>query len=99
MANKFDELLDQFSREEKKTRRQSALVIKIADEGYLSEHNNIVDFNHARIIKSPGLADKLAKSFNDKTMKSIDMKYDLEFELVDVEYKAKGTYKKFKDRD
>ncbi len=78
-----------------KIRRQSALVIKIADEGYLSEHNNIVDFNHARIIKSPGLADRLAKSFNDKTMYEIGMKYDLGFELVDVEYKTKGTYRKF----
>lgn len=80
---------------EQRIRKQSALVIKIANEGYLSEHNNIVDFNHARIIKSPKLANKLAKFFNDTMMITIGMKYDLEFELVDVEYKSKGTYRKF----
>lgn len=80
-----------------KKRKQSALVIKIADKGYLSEHNSIVDFNHARIIKSPKLADKLPKSFNNKTMNEIGMKYDLEFKIVTLEYSVNSVYKKYED--
>ena len=82
---------------ENKKCKQSALVIKIVNEGYLSEHNNIVNFNHARIIKSPELANKLAKSFNDKIMNEIGMKYDLEFELVNLEYSVDSVYKVYKD--
>lgn len=82
---------------EQRIRRQSALVIKIADEGYLSEHNNIVDFNHARIIKSPKLANKLAKFFNDTMMITMGMKYELEIELIALEYKTIGQYKKYEE--
>lgn len=82
---------------EQRIRRQNALVIKIADEGYLSEHNNIVDFNHARIIKSPKLANKLAKSFNDIMMITMGMKYELEIELIELEYKTTGQRRKYEE--
>lgn len=82
---------------EQRIRRQNALVIKIADEGYLSEHNNIVDFNHARIIKSPKLANKLAKSFNDTMMITMGMKYELEIELIELEYKTTGQRRKYEE--
>ncbi|MDK9870292.1 hypothetical protein [Staphylococcus equorum] len=80
-------------------RRQNALVIKIADEGYLSEHNNIVDFNHARIIKSPKLANKLAKFFNDTMMITMGMKYELEIELIVLEYKTTGQCRKYEESE
>lgn len=82
---------------EQRIRRQNALVIKIAGEGYLSEHNNIVDFNHARIIKSPKLANKLAKSFNDTMMITMGMKYELEIELIELEYKTTGQRRKYEE--
>lgn len=82
---------------EQRIRRQNALVIKIADEGYLSEHNNIVDFNHARIIKSPKLANKLAKFFNDTMMITTGMKYELEIELIALEYKTTGQCRKYEE--
>lgn len=82
---------------EQRIRRQNALVIKIADEGYLSEHNNIVDFNHARIIKSPKLANKLAKFFNDTMMITMGMKYELEIELIALEYKTTGQCRKYEE--
>lgn len=76
-------------------RRKTAIVIKVIGKGYLSETGSIVDFNHAGIINSHVIAEGIANIFNDATMKSIGMNYDLEFELVDVEYKSKGTYRKF----
>lgn len=82
---------------EQRIRRQNALVIKIADEGYLSEHNNIVDFNHARIIKSLKLANKLAKFFNDTMMVTMGMKYELEIELIALEYKTTGQCRKYEE--
>lgn len=80
---------------EQQIRRKTAMVIKVIGQGYLGETNRIVDFNHAGIINSPVIAEGIARRFNAMTMKSIGMKYDLELELVDVEYKTKGTYKKF----
>lgn len=80
---------------EQRTRRKTAMVIKVIGQGYLSETGSIVDFNHAGLINSPVIARGIANIFNDTTMESIGMKYDLEFELVDVEYKSKGTYREF----
>lgn len=80
---------------EHQIRRKTAMVIKVIGQGYLSETGSIVDFNHAGIINSSVIAEGIASIFNDTTMNSIGMKYDLELELVDVEYKTKGTYRKF----
>lgn len=82
---------------EQRIRRKTAIVIKVVGQGYLSETGSIVDFNHAGIINSPVIAEGIASIFNDASMESIGMKYDLEFELVDVEYKSKGIYRKFKE--
>lgn len=80
---------------EQQIRKKTAMVIKVVGEGYLSETNRIVDFNHASIINSPVIAEGVANRFNDIAMHSIGMKYDLEIELVDIEYKTKGIYRKF----
>ena len=75
---------------ERKICQRRALVIKIDDGKYLSEHNNVVDFNKARIINGPALASKLAKEFNDKSMKDLGMKFDLEIECVDLRFGLNG---------
>lgn len=80
---------------EEQIRRKTAIVIKVIGQGYLGETNRIVDFNHAGIINSPVIAEGIARRFNAITMHSIGMKYDLELELVDIEYKTKGIYRKF----
>ncbi|WP_337227979.1 hypothetical protein [Staphylococcus succinus] len=73
-------------------RVKTALVVKVVGQGYLSETGSIVDFNHAGIINSPVIAKKVAKIFNDSAMNSIGMRYELEIELIELEYKATGTY-------
>ena len=73
-------------------RVKTALVIKVIGQGYLSETGSIVDFNHAGIINSPVIAKGVAGMFNDAAMNSIGMRYDLEIELIELDYKATGTY-------
>lgn len=73
-------------------RVKTALVVKVIGQGYLSETGSIVDFNHAGIINSPVIAKGVAKIFNDSAMNSIGMRYDLEIELIELEYKTTGTY-------
>ncbi|PTK95468.1 hypothetical protein [Staphylococcus gallinarum] len=80
---------------EQRIRRKTAMVIKIDGRYYLSETGRIVDFNHAGIFNSPVIAKGVAEKFNDVAMNSIGMRYDLEIELVELEYKATGVYKKF----
>ena len=80
---------------EQQTRKKTAMVIKVIGEGYLSETNRIVDFNHASIINIPVIAEGIPRKFNAITMQTMGMKYDLEIELVDVEYKTKGIYRRF----
>ncbi|AWY02917.1 hypothetical protein [Staphylococcus phage VB-SauS-SA2] len=73
-------------------RIKTALVIKVVGQGYLSETGRIVDFNHAGIINSPVIAKGIARKFNAQTLYSIGMKYDVEIELIELEYKTTGTY-------
>lgn len=73
-------------------RIKTAVVIKVIGQGYLSENGSIVDFNHAGIINSPVVAKGIARKFNAQTLYSIGMKYDVEIELIELEYKATGKY-------
>lgn len=73
-------------------RVKTALVVKVVGQGYLSENGSIVDFNHAGIINSPVIAKGIARKFNAISMNSIGMKYDLEIELIELNYKATGKY-------
>lgn len=78
-----------------KHRKQNALVIRIEEEGYLSEHNSIVDFNHASIIKSPVIAEGMARRFNAIMMQSTGMEYDLYIEIIDLGYETTGQSRRY----
>lgn len=53
-----------------------AFVIEIAEDYYLTETGSMSAFNHARIVRSPGVADRLAKAHNG-TKRLVEVTYQL----------------------